>query len=66
MQLTLLMPRELDRLFRWPRGRAQRLARRGKLVHVTLPDGAIRFDSAEVEKLLKTIGKEHAEDAIHA
>lgn len=48
------MPREVDRLLRYPRGRSARLARDNRLPHIILPDGEIRFDEAEIEKLLNT------------
>jgi hypothetical protein len=34
---------------------AERLARRSKLPHFLLPDGAIRFDWAEIEPLVKRV-----------
>lgn len=46
------MPREVDRLLRYPRGRSLRLAKAGKLPFISLPDGEVRFDEAELEKLL--------------
>lgn len=49
---SLLMPREVDRLLRYPRGRAARLARIGQIPHIVLPDGEIRFDETDIEKLL--------------
>jgi len=49
---TLLTGYEVDRMLRYPSGRAVRLARAGKLPHIALPDGEIRFDKAEIEKLL--------------
>ena len=52
----LIRPNEVDKIFLWPAGRAQRLARRGRLPHVVLPDGkTIRFDRAEVEALVKRV-----------
>ncbi|HOA75966.1 MAG TPA: helix-turn-helix domain-containing protein [Phycisphaerae bacterium] len=48
----LLTPKDVDTILRYPSGRAARLARAGKLPHVTLPDGEIRFDQAEIEELL--------------
>ena len=56
----LLKPTDVDALFRWPRGKAARLARDGTLPHVTLPDGSIRFNTAEVEKL---VGRYEPQDA---
>jgi len=48
----LLYPEDIDRRLNWPPGTAARLARRQRLPHVVLPDGAIRFVWAEVEPLL--------------
>lgn len=50
---TLLVPREVDRLLRYPRGRALRLARQGVIAAILLPDGEIRFEQATIEALLK-------------
>lgn len=52
---TLLMPREVDRLLRYPRGRSMKLARSGKLPHIKLPDGEVRFDQAEIDRLLDSL-----------
>lgn len=49
---TLLTPRDVDRLFRYPTGRSKRLALAKKIPSITLPDGEIRFDEAEIESLL--------------
>lgn len=48
----LLCGEEVDQRLNWPAGKAQKLARRGKLPHVVLPDGAIRFIWEQVEGLL--------------
>lgn len=55
---TLLLPREVDRLFRWHVGRATRLANKGLLPFIRLPDGQMRFDAEEIDRLLtaSTIG----------
>jgi predicted site-specific integrase-resolvase len=53
MFAQLLIPVEVDRLLRYRAGTAERLARKGKLPHVTLPDGSIRFIEVEIEALLK-------------
>ena len=52
MLKTLLTPAEVDRIFRYPVGRSERLARRGRLPHIKLPCGQIRFDEAEINLLL--------------
>ena len=48
--------RDVDRLLTWPAGRAERLARRKKLPHYRLPDGAVRFRLAEILPLVKPGG----------
>jgi len=48
----LLYPEDVDKRYNWPLGRAQRLARRRRLPHVILPDGSIRFDAEEVDRLV--------------
>jgi predicted site-specific integrase-resolvase len=53
MTVTLLIAREVERLFRWPRGRALRLARSGSLPHVVLPDGEIRFPEDSIERIAR-------------
>lgn len=40
---ALLYGDDVDRRLNWPLGKAERLARHGKLPHVLLPDGSIRF-----------------------
>jgi len=52
----LIRPCEVDRLYCWPAGRAQRLARRGKLPHYVLPNSEIRFRYAEVAALVTPAG----------
>lgn len=47
---------DIDRRLNWPLGRAERLARRGKLPHVILPDGQVRFEWPVVAALLVRIG----------
>jgi hypothetical protein len=49
--MSLLTPEEVDDLLRYPRGKSQRLARRDLLIHVTLPDGSVRFRREDIEKL---------------
>lgn len=54
----LLTERELDKRLRWPLGRAQRLARRGKLPHVLLPDATIRFEWETIEPLIVRVDRD--------
>lgn len=51
--MNLITGADLDDVFAWPMGRADRLARRGRLAHVVLPDGSIRFHASQIEDLLK-------------
>lgn len=67
--MTLLMPREVDRMLRYPRGRALRLARAGQLPSVKLPDGEVRFDAEEIERVLRegsTATGEQQQELAHA
>ena len=52
MKHQLLLPDEVDRLLRYPPGRSERLARRGKLPHIQLPDGAIRFEPEAIDGIV--------------
>jgi len=47
------LPVEVDRLLRYPPGRAEELARQGKLPHTLLPCGEVRFAKAVIEKIIK-------------
>lgn len=50
--MSLLTPREVDVLFRYPAGRTARLAKAGRIAFILLPDGEMRFDESEIRKLL--------------
>lgn len=52
MFAQLLIPVEVDRLLRYRAGTAERLARKGILPHISLPDGSIRFYETEIEAIL--------------
>ena len=54
----LIYPEDVDKRLNWPLGRAGRLARRGRLPHVVLPDGAIRFSWSEVRQLIQHVARE--------
>lgn len=47
-----LHPSEVDKRLQLPAGRALRLARRGKLPAIRLPDGTIRIPEAALEAFL--------------
>lgn len=51
----LVYPEDIDRGLNWPLGKATRLARRGKLPHVVLPDKSLRFEWARITALLKRV-----------
>lgn len=52
----LLTPEEVDASLRWPLGKAERLARRGVLPHLVLPDGkTIRFERDAVERAIRRV-----------
>ncbi|MDX1963225.1 MAG: hypothetical protein SFX18_08735 [Pirellulales bacterium] len=53
MMPRLLLTADIDRRLGWPLGKAERLAKRGKLPHVILPDGEIRFQWRTIRALLK-------------
>lgn len=48
----LIKPVEIDRLLDWPLGKSSKLAKQGKIAHLILPDGAIRFSQGDVEQIL--------------
>ncbi|HJZ58653.1 MAG TPA: hypothetical protein VKE74_27170 [Gemmataceae bacterium] len=55
MPTDLLFPEEIDVRLGWPPGTAQRLARRQKLPHYVLPDGALRLRWDEVVPLVVSV-----------
>ncbi len=54
---TLETTSEIDQRLGWPPGKAERLAKRGKLPHLILPDGSIRFQWQEIRRLVKRGGQ---------
>ncbi len=53
MDNQLLKASEVDSRLRYPSGRILRLARKGLIPHITLPDGEIRFDADAVDQWLR-------------
>lgn len=53
MQTTLLYPNDVDELLRYPRGRSARLARRGLITCIVLPDGELRFERDAIDAWLR-------------
>jgi len=51
--IELLTPLELDELLHYRRGRTIRLARKGFIPYVQLPDGEIRFQRSVIEQWLR-------------
>jgi predicted site-specific integrase-resolvase len=62
MENQLLKPTDVDRLLCYPFGKAVKLARQGKLPHIVLPDGQIRFDQQEIEQLIERCRKGTSDD----
>lgn len=54
-----LTPTEVDELLKLPNGKAARLARRGLLPAIFLPDKSIRFDRARLFAFLES--KNHSD-----
>ena len=52
MNIELLKPDELDLILRYPLGRCVKLAKAGRIPHIVLPDGSIRFRERDVQNLL--------------
>ena len=61
----LLTPEEVDRLFRYPRGRAVKLAKAGLLPAIFLPDGEVRFDRQAIGQALAGMCKRPAGEVRH-
>lgn len=54
--MDLLTGFQVDDLFKWPKGRAERLARRGKIPYLLLPDGqTVRFERESIEGAIRRI-----------
>ena len=49
---NIMKPVEVDLTLRWPAGKTERLAKQGKIPHLVLLDGAIRFSPEDVDKIL--------------
>lgn len=52
MRTRLITPLELDDWWGYPAGRSSRLAKKGLLPFIKLPDGEMRFDPEVLEKWL--------------
>lgn len=53
--MRLLTGYEVDERLRWVKGRAERMARAGKLPHLLLPDGSIRFNEVDVQQFVQRV-----------
>lgn len=53
---SILKPSDVDLYLSWPIGRAEKLAKAGKIPHLKIEaTGDIRFDPDEVQKLLRLV-----------
>jgi len=67
MQYELLLTSsDLDKRLRYPRGRAARLARRGYIPFIALPDGSVRFDPKVIERWLRECSAKHVAPEVEA
>jgi hypothetical protein len=64
--MTLATPGEIDRLLRLRPGEAERLAIAGRLPHVVLPTGDVRFRRADIERLIADGCRPMRQEASHA
>lgn len=48
----LLTSRDVDRLLRFSSGKSTRMAKAGRLPHIILPDGSIRFRPIDLRNIL--------------
>ena len=55
MATDLEFPEDIDLRLNWPLGTSARLARRKRLPHYLLPDGAIRLRWEEVSALVRHV-----------
>lgn len=51
----MILGTDIDEIFQWPNGRAEREAKKGLLPYKVLPNGEIRFDREAVLATVKTI-----------
>lgn len=64
IEIELLKPSEVDLLFRYPPGRSLRLAKAGRIPHIVLPDGEIRFDESLIATIINP--PQHQRENSHA
>jgi predicted site-specific integrase-resolvase len=53
MAIELLKPDEVSLLLNWQERRLLRLAKTGRIPHIVLPDGQIRFEQVEIDRLIE-------------
>lgn len=53
MDIELLKPVEVSLLLRWQQRQLMRLVKLNQIPHVVLPNGEIRFEKAEIDKLIE-------------
>lgn len=62
MMTNLLKERQVDLMLGYPSGRTKRLALKGKIPYITLPDGSMRFDEQVIEELIHPEKPKYAND----
>lgn len=50
---TILRGFDVDIALRWPNRRAEKLAKKGLIPHLILPDGSIRFRQSDIEAIVR-------------
>jgi predicted site-specific integrase-resolvase len=53
MDIELLKPDKVSEILNWQERRLLRLTKAGRIPHVVLPDGQIRFEKSEIDRLIE-------------
>jgi hypothetical protein len=53
MDNELLRPTDVDLILAYPEGRTLKLARKNLISHIQLPDGEIRIEKSEIDRLIE-------------
>ncbi len=62
MDYELLKPSEVGLILRYSERQVAKLARAGAIPHIVLPDGQMRFEKSEMDRLIEQ-GRRRTEDA---
>jgi len=57
----LLNPRQVSEMLRIPREDVEALAREGRIPHIRLPNGAMRFDPDDIDRWVRGLRRRGAE-----